>query len=564
MNGDAAPSKIVNQTELLRRREAARLTGRRVVHCHGCFDIVHPGHIRHLKFAKSQGDILLVSVTGDEEVKKGTGRPLIPQELRAENLAELDCVDWVYVEPAATANELLGRVKPDVFIKGREYEFNDDPRFRAERETVERNGGRVVFSSGDVVFSSSALIEAMEQSIDPFHHRLTRLLDDPALEPRALESLLASMRGRRVVIVGEVIRDTYIFCDKPDVAGESPMMTLRPVEHRFYDGGAAILARHAAGLGARPVLVTAMPDDEAARGVRSRLESEGVEVRAVVHRAALPEKQRFLVGATKVMKLDMVPQTALDTRERDRLCEIAADSVLETGGCDASIIADFGLGLLTPAVIGRLCDVLRPGSLVMSGDVSGRRAGLEQMTGMDLLCPSEGELRDAQRNFGDSLPAVTWELLRRTGTRSAIVTMGAEGLIAFERLGPAGPATDHAEDVPEDAGDQTGWQRRVRGEHVPSLTPHAVDALGCGDALLTAATLSLASGGSLLSSAFLGALSASVQARTLGNMPIGAATLRRELARVASAHVRLATDGLGGALGRPAGGQAAGSVREAV
>ncbi len=568
MNGDAAPSKIVNQTELLRRREAARLTGRRVVHCHGCFDIVHPGHIRHLKFAKSQGDILLVSVTGDEEVKKGTGRPLIPQELRAENLAELDCVDWVYVEPAATANELLGRVKPDVFIKGREYEFNDDPRFRAERETVERNGGRVVFSSGDVVFSSSALIEAMEQSIDPFHHRLTRLLDDPALDPRALESLLASMRGRRVVIVGEVIRDTYIFCDKPDVAGESPMMTLRPVEHRFYDGGAAILARHAAGLGARPVLVTAMPDDEAARGVRSRLESEGVEVRAVVHRATLPEKQRFLVGATKVMKLDMVPQTALDTRERDRLCEIAADSVLETGGCDASIIADFGLGLLTPAVIGRLCDVLRPGSLVMSGDVSGRRAGLEQMTGMDLLCPSEGELRDAQRNFGDSLPAVTWELLRRTGTRSAIVTMGAEGLIAFERLGPAGPATDHAENVPEDAGDQTGWQRRVRGEHVPSLTPHAVDALGCGDALLTAATLSLASGGSLLSSAFLGALSASVQARTLGNMPIGAATLRRELARVASAHVRLATDGLGGALGRPAGGQATGSttgsVREAV
>ena len=568
MNGDAAPSKIVNQTELLRRREAARLTGRRVVHCHGCFDIVHPGHIRHLKFAKSQGDILLVSVTGDEEVKKGTGRPLIPQELRAENLAELDCVDWVYVEPAATANELLGRVKPDVFIKGREYEFNDDPRFRAERETVERNGGRVVFSSGDVVFSSSALIEAMEQSIDPFHHRLTRLLDDPALDPKALESLLASMRGRRVVIVGEVIRDTYIFCDKPDVAGESPMMTLRPVEHRFYDGGAAILARHAAGLGAKPVLVTAMPDDEAARGVRSRLESEGVEVRAVVHRAALPEKQRFLVGATKVMKLDMVPQTALDTRERDRLCEIAADAVLETGGCDASIIADFGLGLLTPAVIGRLCEVLRPGSLVMSGDVSGRRAGLEQMTGMDLLCPSEGELRDAQRNFGDSLPAVTWELLRRTGTRSAIVTMGAEGLIAFERLGPGGPAVDHAEDVPEDAGDQTGWQRRVRGEHVPSLTPHAVDALGCGDALLTAATLSLASGGSLLSSAFLGALSASVQARTLGNMPIGAATLRRELARVASAHVRLATDGLGGALGRPAGGQAAGSttgsVREAV
>ncbi|MBZ0172276.1 MAG: adenylyltransferase/cytidyltransferase family protein, partial [Phycisphaerales bacterium] len=210
MSGERAQTKLVDRAELLRRRDEARRAGRRVVQCHGCFDIVHPGHIRHLKFAKSQGDILLVSVTGDEEIKKGTGRPLIPQELRAENLAELDCVDWVYVEPRATAQELLDAVRPDVYIKGREYEHNDDPRFRAERETVERRGGRVVFSSGDVVFSSSALIEAMEHSIDPFHHRLSRLLNEPGLQPARLEALLASMRGRRVVIVGEVIRDTYV------------------------------------------------------------------------------------------------------------------------------------------------------------------------------------------------------------------------------------------------------------------------------------------------------------------------------------------------------------------
>lgn len=532
MNGERAHTKIVGFDGLLSLRAEARKAGRRVVQCHGCFDIVHPGHIRHLKFAKSQGDILLVSVTGDEEVKKGTGRPLIPQELRAENLAELDCVDCVYVEPRATAQELLDAVRPDVYIKGREYEHNDDPRFRAERETVERHGGRVVFSSGDVVFSSSALIEAMEHSIDPFHHRLSRLLEEPALQPAKLEPLLASMRGRRVVIVGEMIRDTYVFCDRPDMAGESPMMTLRPVEHRFYDGGAAILARHAVALGASPVLVTAMPDDEGARSMRSRLESEGVEVRAIGLRTPIAEKQRYLVGATKVMKVDLVRQSALDARDRERLATLAAAACEETGGCDASIIADFGLGLLTPTLIGRLCEVLRPGSAVLTGDVSGRRAGLEQMTGMDLLCPSEAELRDAGRNYGDSLPAVAWGLLEQTDTRSAIVTMGAEGLIAFDRITGAG-----------DPG--AGWQSRVRGEHVPALTPHAVDALGCGDALLTTATLALASGGSLLAGAYLGAISASVEARTLGNMPVGSATLRREMTRVAAAHVRLTTAGLG-------------------
>ncbi|USN97982.1 MAG: adenylyltransferase/cytidyltransferase family protein [Phycisphaeraceae bacterium] len=530
MSGHRAPTKIVDFDALLARRDEARLAGRRVVHCHGCFDIVHPGHIRHLKFARSQGDILLVSVTGDEEVRKGTGRPLIPQELRAENLAELDCVDWVYVEPRATAQELLEAVRPDVYIKGREYEFNNDPRFRAERETVERHGGRVVFSSGDVVFSSSALIEAMEHSIDPFHHRLSRLLEDSELQPTRLEALVASMRGRRVVIVGETIRDTYVFCDRPDVAGESPMMTLRPVENRFYDGGAAILARHAVALGARPLLVTAMPDDEAARAMRSRLESEGIEVRAIRLPTPLPEKQRYLVGATKVMKVDLVQQAALDARERDRFAALAAAACDEEGGCDAAIVADFGLGLLTPTLIGRLSTLLRPGAAVLAGDVSGRRAGLEQMKGMDLLCPSESELRDAERNYGDSLPTVAWAMMENTGARSAIVTMGAEGLIAFDRLAtPTG----------------TGWQSRLRGEHVPALTPHAVDALGCGDALLAAATLSLACGGSLLAAAFLGALAASVEARTLGNMPVGSATLRREVVRVASAHVRLTTRGLG-------------------
>ncbi|HHN77628.1 MAG TPA: hypothetical protein ENK11_03000 [Phycisphaerales bacterium] len=525
-----AHTKIVDHEGLLRRRAEARAAGRRVVQCHGCFDIVHPGHIRHLKFAKSQGDILLVSITGDDEIRKGTGRPLIPQELRAENLAELDCVDWVYIEPAATAQELLDAVRPDIYIKGREYEHNDDPRFRAERETVERHGGRVVFSSGDVVFSSSALIEAMEQSIDPFHHRLSRLLDEPDLQTDKLETLLASMRGRRVVIVGELIRDTYIFCDRPDVAGESPMMTLRPVEHRFYDGGAAILARHAAALGAKPVLVTAMPDDEAARMMRSRLESEGVGVRAITQRTPIAEKQRFLVGATKVMKVDRLEQAALDARERERLAALASAACEEEGGCDAAIIADFGLGLLTPALIGRLCAMLRPSSAVLAGDVSGRRAGLEQMAGMDLLCPSESELRDSRRNYGDSLPAVAWDLLEKTGTRSAIVTMGPEGLIAFDRI--AGVEGE-------------GWQSRLRGEHVPAMTPHAVDALGCGDALLTSATLALASGGSLLAGAYLGAIAASVEARTLGNMPVGAATIRREMNRIAAAHVRLTTSGMG-------------------
>ncbi|MEL7484564.1 MAG: adenylyltransferase/cytidyltransferase family protein, partial [Planctomycetota bacterium] len=264
MERAATSAKIVDRAELLARREAAKSRGDRVVLCHGCFDIVHPGHVRHLRQAKSMGDILVVSITGDAHINKGAGRPLIPQEHRAENLAALDLVDIVHVDSNPTALGLLKALEPDVYIKGREYESNGDPRFRAEREAVESAGGRVVFSSGDVVFSSTALISSLEQTIDPSHTRLSQLLADASLAPDALARRIESFRGKRVTVVGEAIVDTYVVCDRPDVAGESPMLTLRPLETRQFDGGAAVIARHAAALGASPTLVTALPTTDEA------------------------------------------------------------------------------------------------------------------------------------------------------------------------------------------------------------------------------------------------------------------------------------------------------------
>ena len=107
--------KICSLESVLALRDAARREGRTVVHCHGCFDIVHPGHVQYLQFARSQGDVLIVSLTADPQVNKGAARPLIPEDLRAANLAALECVDYVYVNPDPTAVELLGQLRPDVY-----------------------------------------------------------------------------------------------------------------------------------------------------------------------------------------------------------------------------------------------------------------------------------------------------------------------------------------------------------------------------------------------------------------------------------------------------------------
>src|ERR1700744_836626 len=94
--------KIVSWAQLLDLRSRAAAAGRSVVHCHGCFDIVHPGHIHHLQYARSLGDVLIVSVSADTHVNKGVDRPLIPDDLRAKSLAALECVDCVYINPSAT------------------------------------------------------------------------------------------------------------------------------------------------------------------------------------------------------------------------------------------------------------------------------------------------------------------------------------------------------------------------------------------------------------------------------------------------------------------------------
>jgi len=192
-------------------------------------------------------------------------------------------------------------------------------------------------------------------------------------------------------------------------------------------------------------------------------------------------------------------------------------------------VADYGLGMFSPALMTRLTRRLRPHVKVMSGDVSGRRSLLRCMMQMDLLCPSESEARESMRMFDESLPSVVWQMLQATGSKSAIVTMGPEGLVAFDRL----PA-------PEGGGEVDEFRSRVKGEHVPALVGHAVDPLGCGDSLLAAATLTLCAGGSLLAAGFLGAIAAAAQAGRMGNSVISGTDLRHGVVRVHASHLTYA------------------------
>jgi rfaE bifunctional protein kinase chain/domain/rfaE bifunctional protein nucleotidyltransferase chain/domain len=503
-------TKILSLAALLVLRDEARAAGRTVVHCHGCFDIVHPGHIHHLQYARSLGDLLVVSVSSDSNVNKGVARPLIPDDLRAASLAALECVDAVYLNPQPTAVELIEQLKPDIYVKGREYERSVDPRFLAERDAVVTSGGRVIFSSGDVVYSSTALIGQMQRT-DPFQdEKLRRLCARYELTGATTANLVHRFRGMRVLVIGDYILDRYHFCDATGVAGEAPVMALRALESRDYDGGAAVVALHLAGLGASPRLVTALADDEVSQRAELRLQAANVDVAGTRHRRHVVLKHRFLVDDAMLFKVDDGSAAPIDSRAQD----VLADEILRAAdGAEAVVFADFGYGLISEGLLDRIMAPLRERVRVITADVSGKQSNLLRFRGVDLLCPTEREARETLNDYSSGLGAVVSKLLTSTNARQAIITLGKQGLITFDW-----PSGNHA---------ASGG--RLRSEYIPALSARSVDPLGCGDALLATASLTLAAGGSLQAAALLGSLAAAIEVQHVGNRPVTADELIHEL-----------------------------------
>ena len=152
-------SKIFELHELVEKLERLKSEGKKIVHCHGCFDLMHPGHIKYFQAARNMGDCLVVTVTPDRYVDKGEGRPVFNEVLRTESIAALECVDFVAVNRWATAVETLRLLKPHIYVKGQEFENLEDQtgKIQKEVEIVREIGAEMRFTH-EIVFSSTKLI----------------------------------------------------------------------------------------------------------------------------------------------------------------------------------------------------------------------------------------------------------------------------------------------------------------------------------------------------------------------------------------------------------------------
>jgi len=219
--------------------------GKVIVHCHGTFDLIHPGHIVHFEEARALGDILIVTITGEKFVNKGPGRPYFNDQLRSRWLAALWCVDYVVVVPFPAAVEVIECVRAHFYCKGREYA---DPMTDLTNNigddilAVQRVGGEIRYL-GSILFSSTKLLN---KHFDPYPPEVKRFCSAVAQEcpPARFRQIVDGFSKLKVLVIGDLIFDKYSTVEVQGLTSKNRILSGRFVAEEMQAGGALAVYRH--------------------------------------------------------------------------------------------------------------------------------------------------------------------------------------------------------------------------------------------------------------------------------------------------------------------------------
>lgn len=349
-----AASKIIPFAEAPAFFERLRGEGRRIVQCHGTFDLIHPGHIVHLEEAKALGDDLVLTVTDEKHVNKGPGRPYFNDALRARTLAALSVVDYIVLIPHAAAVEAIECVCPHVYVKGKEYvdtSVDVTGNIHDDLATVERLGGEVRYL-GDIVFSSTRLINRHFQSANPEVAGFCQSLA-ARCTPRQLADAVESFSGLRVLVVGDTIFDKYTFVKVQGLTSKNRIISGRYLEEETQAGGALAVYRHIKQFASRVRLVSLTgAEDWLEPTLRTFLRPEDD---ATVRDADFVSiiKQRYVEPVSEgkdLSKLFSVNYINADAPAQNVIDRVLGRLEAEIKACDVVVLTDFGHGLMQAAV----------------------------------------------------------------------------------------------------------------------------------------------------------------------------------------------------------------------
>lgn len=492
-------SKITCLSEFGTLRQQFRQSGKKIVLCHGVFDLLHPGHIAHLQEAKALGDVLVVSITAAPFVNRGPGRPYFDDELRLKSLGALSCVDYVMLTEAPTAMEVIECVQPDYYVKGKEYSIASEDvtgNINPEVELVRSHGGDVHFTDG-IVFSSTQLLNRNFSVFPPGvkEYAQTFAARHPFGEIR---DIAEKMKDLKVLVVGDIIIDEYVFCSVQGLTSKDRTFSARYQREERYLGGSLAVAKHLAGF-SNQVTVAAIVGDDASLHSQilndlspmMRLDLQfSSKFRTTIKRRYV-ERRGIRDEYDKILSVNFIPEDDGGICESERN-EFLSRLEREIGNFDLVVLTDFGHGLIDQTAMDIIQDRAR--LLCVNCQTNSSNYGTNIITKyrrVDAFTVDGRELRLAMTNSHELEDILLQRLTKQLKSEVGWATLGSLGSVCCDKAG-----------------------HEIR---TPALTLTVQDTVGAGDAFFALAALSFGVKASPEVSSFLGNLAGGIAANILGN-----------------------------------------------
>lgn len=460
----------------------------RVVFVSGNFNVVHPGHLRLLRFAAECGNFLVVGVH-DQSFAGAT----LPEGMRLEGVRAISLVNHAFTlrDPP---EKFIAELKPAVVVKGKEFEDRNNP----EQKVVDEYGGKLLFGSGEVRFSSLDLLR--REYFETNFSAIRKPLDFPerhGFEIQDLKKQLPRFRALRVLVLGDLIVDEYINCDPLGMSQEDPTLVVTPIEKQKFVGGAGIVAAHARGLGASVRYISVAGNDETALFANQTLTSQGVD-HTIFADDSRPTtlKQRFRANGKTMLRVSHLRQHDIRPELVAKILEAVEASL---GDTDLIMFSDFNYGCLPQFLVEKVNSLGRRRGINMVADsqASSQLSDVSRFVGMKLITPTEREARLALRDSSSGLVVIAEKLCKKAQAQNVAITLGTEGVLL------------HAQNAAD-------WVT----DRLPSFNSAPKDSAGAGDSFFTCAAMGLCVGLDIWKSVYLGSLAAACQVARVGNTPL--------------------------------------------
>ena len=487
---------VGTKAEFRNIRKELRAEGKKVVLCHGVFDLVHPGHIIHFEEAKKMGDVLVASVTAAKYVRKGPDRPYFGDEMRLKFLSSIAYIDYILLSEGFTVDDIIEAAEPDLYVKGSEYQAQEDDitgKIAGEIELVRKHGGEIAYTGGQV-FSSTKLINHAFPSLSEEVKQFMKSFSDK-YSLSEIRALAEKISGFKIAVIGDVIIDEYIYCNVQGLMSKDRGYSARYRYVEQYLGGSLAVARHIASFCDDVTLLSVVGKEEA---VHSRMLDElGDKMRIDVTFSDVFEtiiKTRYVSMNEKREELDKIfavnnlpVYMRIDKPALDKFKEKIKEKIEQ---CDVVILCDFGHGLIDEEVM----DLIQSKAkfLALNCQTNSSNYGKNLITKYkraDVFAIDQKELGLAFANYRLDEQELLQKLEKHLDCHGWL-TQGSQGAVSIED-----------------------------GEikHCPAFVLKVKDTIGAGDAFFSIASLFAAAGASMEMGTFMGNIAGALATNIVGN-----------------------------------------------